>query len=100
MTPRWQVAPGVGVVRDESVQASAQESTVYAAHLPEGPIQVLTGVSAVVFSACAEPGDQALLPRVAAALGVDEAEVDTEALEEFLDELAATGLLVRLGNSD
>lgn len=100
MTSRWQLARGVGVVKDASEQASGQEATVYAAHLPGGPIQVLTGVSAMVFTACAESGDQPLLPRLSAALGVDEADVDTEALEEFLGELAAAGLLHRAGGSD
>ena len=99
MTARWQVARGVGVVKDPTEQASGQDATVYAAHLPDGPIQVLTGVSAMVFTACAEPGDEPLLPRVFAALGVDEADVDTEVLEEFLDELAAAGLLDQAGHS-
>jgi hypothetical protein len=95
VTARWKVAPGVGVVKGESGQASGHGGTVYAAHLPEGPIQVLTGVSAVVFTACTEAGDEPLLPRVSAALGVDETDVDSQALEEFLDELAAGGLLTR-----
>ncbi len=99
MTARWQVAPGVGVVTGESDQGPGHGDTVYAAHLPEGPIQVLTGVSAVVFSACAGPGDVPLLSRVAASLDVDETDVDPEALEEFLDELAVAGLLVRADDS-
>jgi hypothetical protein len=95
VTAGWQVAPGVGVLRGGSDQASGHGATVYAAHLPGGPIQVLTGVSAVVFTACAEPGDEPLALRVSAALGVDEADLDTEALEDFLGDLAAAGLLVR-----
>lgn len=82
---------GVAVVTDGALDS---EALAYAAPLPDGPITVLRGVTAVVYRVLlGGPAD----PRaaVANALGVDSAEIDETALADLIDDLVGRRLLVR-----
>lgn len=70
---------------------------VYLGQLPDGPITVLTGPSAVLYRALVArvESPRARVARVAHGLGVDPQSVDAEAITEFAEELVAAGLLTR-----
>lgn len=86
--------------RNVAVVSAAADTgpVVYAAPLPQGPVTVLQGVTAVVFEATAgrEAEPDELAPVVAKELGVSEQDIDTEVLAELLEELAGFGLLRRV----
>lgn len=104
--PRWSRAVGVAVVdlpdgdgRPAGGTSSPSETpeaggVVYLAPLPNGPVAVLTGVSAVLYRALVAP-DGEPVDHVARALGVPPDEVDPEAVTEFAEELREAGLIVR-----
>lgn len=79
-------ADGVGVIDTDSV--------IYAAPLPDGPILVLDGPSALAWRTACLVGIEAVSGAVADATG-ETAEVVAPYLDEFLDDLVARGLLVR-----
>jgi len=77
-------APHVGVIEDDSV--------VYVAQLPDGPIMVLeTGSAAVWQAACSGP-QETITERVAALTGEAGHEIQPY-VEAFLSELLRRGLL-------
>lgn len=82
---RLTVPAGVGVVVVAEV--------VYAAPLPDGPIAVLEGVAAFIWHAALAGERDDVAAQVAAATGRDVAEVGA-AVEGFLDDLVARGLLM------
>lgn len=65
--------------------------TVYLAPLPDGPVTVLTGASAVLYRALLSEEDP--VARVARDLGVPTEEVDPEAVREFAEELREGGFI-------
>ncbi|WP_435199863.1 PqqD family peptide modification chaperone [Janibacter sp. GS2] len=74
------------------LENSTDPSEVFVAMLPRGPVQVLQGTAALIWSAAID-GEAVTLPeRVAAAaeLPVDEVRVE---VERFISELMAAGLL-------
>lgn len=83
---RYRRAPGIGVIEDESV--------VYVAHLPDGPIMVLEAGSAAVWLAAGAGTIESITERVVALTGVDGDEIQP-LVESFLNELQRRGLLVR-----
>lgn len=110
----WFRAYGVGVVDvpdDSPIPAEASDlrtepaasdpegrgGVVYLGQLPDGPITVLTGPSAVLYRALVETVEspRARVASVAHGLGVDPQSVDAEAITEFAEELVAAGLLIR-----
>jgi hypothetical protein len=96
VSSRWCPGPGVGVVRQEPPAGlEADGHKVYVAHLPDGPIQVLEGTAAVVFSSCLEHAAEALRHGVAGALGVPVDDLDEDVLMEFVAELEESGLLAQ-----
>lgn len=80
---------GVGTV-DPGGQG-IDDSVVYVASLPDGPIMVLTGAAALTYRVLRA---RSLHPHeeLAAALGVEVQDLDQEALQDFAAELAERGL--------
>lgn len=98
VTARWFRAYAVAVV---DVPAEAHEQAedgaggvVYLAPLPDGPVVVLTGVSAVLYRALTG-GSEDVVEEVARGLGVRPEDIDPETLSEFAEELCEAGLVVR-----
>ncbi|MEJ1090738.1 hypothetical protein [Microbacterium istanbulense] len=79
-------ARGVGVVDDEVC--------VYVASLPDGPILVLDGPSALAWRTACTRGADAVSQVVAEATGEDAGTI-APYLERFLSDLVDRGLLVR-----
>lgn len=71
----------------------AEEPTadLYLAGLPEGPIIVLGGAAAALYRAVVDGADP--VPALAAALEVDQGEIDGEVVAELLAEWVDAGLL-------
>jgi hypothetical protein len=78
----------------EDVADGQRGGVIYLAPLPDGPLRVLSGASAVLYRALVDPHDDPAV-RVARELGVAPEDVDPEAIMEFADELVQQGLLVR-----
>ncbi|MCE0486889.1 hypothetical protein [Ornithinimicrobium sediminis] len=97
MSGSWRPGADVGVVHEDPLRqgSGAGEPTIYVAHLPDGPIQVLQGPAAVIFTACllGEAGE--LQRRVADALGVPADDLDAEVLAEFVTEMEHSRLITR-----
>ncbi len=76
--------PGVGLVTDEAA--------LYAARLPDGPIVVLTGVAALIWSEACAGDRETVAERVARATDAapDAIRADVDA---FVTDLVARGLL-------
>ncbi|NUO34135.1 MAG: hypothetical protein HOQ27_03535 [Dermatophilaceae bacterium] len=86
MTAAFRVPTDVGVT------VGADGRTVYVASLPAGPLVVLEGAAAVIWTeATAGPAD-GWLGRVARAVGRPEADVSADA-EAFVADLCARGLV-------
>ena len=83
---RYRRAPGIGVIEDESV--------VYVAHLPDGPIMVLEEGSAAVWLAASSGTVESITDRVVALTGEGGDEIRPH-VESFLNELLRRGLLAR-----
>jgi len=112
VVPRWSRAVGVAVVdvpdADEQPSEAGGEhpadgsavpeagGVVYLAPLPDGPVAVLSGASAVLYRALVA-GDGDPVARVSRDLGVSPEDVDAEAIDDFADELVEAGLIVRHG---
>lgn len=79
----------VGMVGAEGEPASE----LYLAHLPDGPIMVLTGPAAALYRAVVAGAQP--VAALAVALEVDADEIDAEGVEELLAEWVDGGLLVR-----
>lgn len=79
----------VGVVESDG----GPQSDLYVAHLPDGPIVVVSGVAAALYRAVA--AGEELIPTLAASLEVPETDIDTEAVAELLDWFMSEGLLER-----
>jgi hypothetical protein len=77
-------APRVGVIDDGDV--------VYAASLPDGPIVVLEGVAALIWTEACGGERATVADRVAAATDATAAEVRAH-VDAFVDQLLARGLL-------
>lgn len=82
---RMRAADAVGVIDDDTV--------MYVAPLPDGPILVLDEVSALAWRTACEFGPQAVAQAVADATGED-TETVAAPLAAFLDDLVGRGLLV------
>jgi hypothetical protein len=80
-------APGVGIVEEDAV--------VYAAILPGGPIAVLDGVAAVIWTEACNGQGSTIADRVAAVTGSAADDIRDE-VETFVDELVRRGLLTAL----
>ncbi|MCK0112233.1 hypothetical protein MWU75_08800 [Ornithinimicrobium sp. F0845] len=113
---RWSRAVGVAVVdvpdvaeqdqpvdgapapdRDQPVDGGATREiggVVYLAPLPDGPVAVLAGASAVLYRALVATGGEDPVARVARDLGVPVEEVDPEAIQEFAEELREGGFII------
>lgn len=92
---RWSRARYVAVVdAPEEVADGVPGGVVYLAPLPDGPLRVLSGASAVLYRALVDPHDDPAV-RVARELGVAAEDVDPDAITDFADELVQEGLLVR-----
>ena len=91
---RWSRARYVAVVdAPEEVADGLPGGVVYLAPLPDGPLRVLSGASAVLYRALVDPHDDPAV-RVARELGVAPEDVDADAVAEFADELVREGLLL------
>lgn len=82
---RLRPAPGVGVIEVGDV--------VYAAPLPEGPIFVLDGGAAAIWTAACAGPRETVAERVASMTGAGVGEV-TEYVESFMEDLLQRGLLM------
>lgn len=97
VSARWWRAYAVAVVDVEAAPEEDEEApggVVYLAPLPDGPVVVLEGVSAVLYRALtAASGD--VVEEVARRLGVPPEDIDPETITEFAQELRDAGLVVR-----
>lgn len=78
--------PGVDVATTED------DGTIYAAHLPEGPIAVLDGVAGLIWAEACAGERETIVDRVAEATDAAPAVIRAD-VEAFVDELVARGLL-------
>jgi hypothetical protein len=86
MTPAFRTAKGVGVV------VPADGEHVFLAHLPDGPLLVLEGVAATIWTEATTGPERGWVGRVATVF--DETEEDVEAdVREFVADLEARGIL-------
>lgn len=81
---RLRRAPGVGLI--------AEEGTLYAASLPDGPIVVLTGVAALIWSEACEGERATIVERVAEATEVAPEAIRAD-VDAFVADLVGRGLL-------
>lgn len=70
------------------------DTRVYVARLPRGPVSVLAGTAAIVWTAALDAPEATLVERVAAEVDVAEDLVREDVLG-FVDDLIGRGLLVR-----
>lgn len=82
MTLRIPSGLGVDVVAD----------TVYVAPLPDGPIAVLEGIAALIWSEADGRGRDEIVAALAEATG-EQAEAIGQTVQDFVDDLVARGLL-------
>lgn len=87
---RLRPAPGVGAIQVGEV--------VYAAPLPDGPIFVLDGGAAAIWTAACDGPRETVAERVASMTGVGVGEVAAD-VEKFVEELLQRGLLVLDGSA-
>ena len=81
-----------GFRQPDGVAAHLEEEFVFVARVPEGPIQVLDTVAAIIWEE-ALAGDRAgLAVRVAERTGAEASEIHAD-VEAFVDELVSRGLL-------
>lgn len=80
-------ASGVAVLQDDSV--------IYVADLPDGPIAVLDGVAAVIWAAACEGRRETVAARVAAVLESAGQDVSRD-IDDFVAALVGRGLLAVL----
>ena len=78
--------PAVDVVTTEN------DGTIYAAHLPDGPIVVLDGIAGLIWTEACGGEREAIADRVAEATDAAPAVIRAD-VEAFVDELVARGLL-------
>lgn len=78
--------------RPSAVGLIADDGTLYAAPLPGGPIVVLTGVAALIWSEACEGERETIAERVAEATDVAPEAIRAD-VEAFVAELIARGLL-------
>ena len=86
--PDLRPAGGVGVVTDEGQDGLR----IFLARLPDGPLVVLEGSSAVIWQAATTSGRGDLVSRVAESTGAPADEIGGE-VERFVGELVARGFL-------
>ncbi len=87
MSPAFRPAKSVGVV------ATADGEHVFLAQLPDGPVLVLDGVAATIWTEATTGPDQGWVGRVASVF--DETEEDVEGdVRRFVADLEARGILV------
>ncbi|MGO4599364.1 PqqD family peptide modification chaperone [Terrabacter sp. 2RAF25] len=83
------------VSADAGVTVADDGGTVYVASLPAGPIVVLEGAAALIWSEATGEPAAGWVARVAGAVGQVEADITAD-VEAFVDELCARGLLQRV----
>lgn len=93
MMPAYRPAEDVGVSTAED------GTTVYLAHLPAGPILVLDGPGAVIWTEATEAPADGWVERVADAFGVAGAVVAADVLS-FVRVLMTQGLLQKIDRSE
>ncbi|GGI46694.1 hypothetical protein BCL57_001107 [Agromyces flavus] len=82
------------LARDIGFEASGE--AIYLAPLPEGPILVLDGVAALIFTEAMQGDREHLVDRVLAQVDGPIDEIASH-VSAFLDDLVARGLLVEAG---
>lgn len=88
MTAAFRVSDDAGVTVGDDGQ------TVYVASLPAGPLVVLEGAAAVIWSEATGESAAGWVARVAGAVGQVEADIAAD-VESFVDDLCERGLLQR-----
>jgi hypothetical protein len=86
MSPAFRAAKDVGVV------VSADGEHVYLAQLPDGPLLVLDGVAATIWTEATAGPEQGWVGRVASAFEASEDDVEQD-VWGFVADLAARGIL-------
>ncbi|WP_438853476.1 PqqD family peptide modification chaperone [Agromyces sp. M3QZ16-3] len=78
------------------VGLEASDGAIYVAPLPDGPILVLEGVAALIFTEATRGGHDDLVDRVVRQVDGPSEEIASH-VGAFLDDLVARGLLVEEG---
>ena len=74
------------------VATTEEDGTVFAAHLPDGPIVVLEATAALIWGEACAGERETIADRVAAVTGAAADEIRPD-VESFVDHLVARGLL-------
>ncbi|MGW5242044.1 PqqD family protein [Monashia sp. NPDC004114] len=86
MSPAFRAAKGVGVV------VPADGEHVYLAQLPDGPLLVLDGVAATIWTEATTGPEQGWVGRVATAFDQTEDDIDAD-VRRFIADLEARGMV-------